>query len=61
MTKKERGKMYWKNKREGNKRGTSHGTKKEEGKAWIKEGPEDEPVNFMDPVVARKVVSECAV
>lgn len=31
---------------------------KEEGKAWIKEGPEDEPVNFMDRGVVKKVVGE---
>ena len=54
VSKKERGRLFWKNRRD--KKHGSHEFKKEEGKAWIKEGPEDEPVNFMDPVVAKKVV-----
>ena len=29
------------------------------GKAWIKEGTEDEPVNFMDPVVVKSVLGVC--
>jgi len=56
LSKKERGRLYWKNRRDG--KNDSHRAKKEEGKAWIQEGPEDEPLNFMDPVVSKKVVGE---
>ena len=29
-----------------------------EGKAWIREGPEDEPLNFLDPSVVQRVVGK---
>ncbi len=32
---------------------------REKSKAWIKESPEDEPVNFMDPMVVKSVVGKC--
>jgi hypothetical protein len=29
------------------------------GQAWIKEGGEDEPLNFLDPSVTQRVSGEC--
>ena len=33
--------------------------KRQQGSAWLKEGDEDEPLNFLDPTAAKRVLSEC--
>ena len=45
-------------KKQKDKQGRRGRAVKDEGKAWIKDGPMDEPVNFMDPMVVKRVMGE---
>lgn len=38
--------------------GSSSKSAVKEGKAWIKESAEDDPINFMDPLVVKSVVGK---